>query len=211
MSSARRKLPPKPPIVNVGCGCRRPKLSNMFSPRPKSKFSNYHEPHVTHSSSSSGEGCGLSFNGDGNSSSANSTATLSPMSHLSQPPCAHLNDPIISFRKQIPCGCGGTTLMGIANTIISSSRSWRICQSVAVVKDSDDPYLDFQHSMLQMIIEKEIYSKDDLWELLNCFLSLNSPYHHQIIIRAFMEIWTEVFAAEPKSPDFQGLARANVS
>ncbi|KAF9661738.1 hypothetical protein SADUNF_Sadunf19G0099800 [Salix dunnii] len=28
--------------------------------------------------------------------------------------------------------------------------------SVAVEKDSDDPYLDFRHSMLQMILEKQI-------------------------------------------------------
>ena len=47
--------------------------------------------------------------------------------------------------------------------------------SVAVEKDSDDPYLDFRHSMLQMILEKQIYSKDDLRQLLDCFLQLNSP------------------------------------
>ncbi|KAJ6698391.1 TRANSCRIPTION REPRESSOR OFP6-LIKE [Salix purpurea] len=37
-------------------------------------------------------------------------------------------------------------------------------ESVAVEKDSDDPYLDFRHSMLQMILEKQIYSKDDLMQ-----------------------------------------------
>nr|GMD87124.1 transcription repressor OFP6-like [Ipomoea batatas] len=58
-------------------------------------------------------------------------------------------------------------------------------ESVAVEKDSDDPYLDFRHSMLQMILEKNIYSKDDLKELLNCFLQLNSPYYHGVIVRAF--------------------------
>ncbi|KAE8692522.1 Alpha/beta-Hydrolases superfamily protein isoform 1 [Hibiscus syriacus] len=65
---------------------------------------------------------------------------------------------------------------------------------MAVDKDSDDPYLDFRHSMLQMILEKEIYSKDDLRELLNCFLQLNSPYYHGVIIRAFTEIWNGVFS-----------------
>uniref|UniRef100_A0A7N0VNE2 Transcription repressor n=1 Tax=Kalanchoe fedtschenkoi TaxID=63787 RepID=A0A7N0VNE2_KALFE len=43
-------------------------------------------------------------------------------------------------------------------------------------------------SILQMILENEIYSKDDLRELLNCFLQLNEPYYHGIIIRAFTEI-----------------------
>jgi uncharacterized protein (TIGR01568 family) len=65
-------------------------------------------------------------------------------------------------------------------------------ESVAVEKDSDDPYLDFRHSMLQMILEKQIYSKDDLRQLLDCFLQLNSPYYHGIIVRAFTEIWNGV-------------------
>ncbi|MCD7462726.1 hypothetical protein HAX54_049261 [Datura stramonium] len=65
----------------------------------------------------------------------------------------------------------------------------KIVGSVAVVKDSDDPFGDFRQSMLQMITEKEIYSYDDLNELLNCFLQLNSPSHHEIIVQAFMEIW----------------------
>ncbi|KAH7554146.1 hypothetical protein JRO89_XS12G0120100 [Xanthoceras sorbifolium] len=52
------------------------------------------------------------------------------------------------------------------------------------------------HSMLQMILENEIYSKEDLKELLNCFLQLNSPYHHEIIVRAFTEIWNGVFSVK---------------
>ncbi|CAA0822525.1 Transcription repressor OFP6 [Striga hermonthica] len=60
---------------------------------------------------------------------------------------------------------------------------------VAVEKDSDDPYLDFRRSMLQMILEREIYSRDELKELLDCFLRLNDPYYHGIIVRAFTEIW----------------------
>ncbi|KAJ7976192.1 Transcription repressor OFP6 [Quillaja saponaria] len=70
------------------------------------------------------------------------------------------------------------------------------CESVAVEKDSDDPYLDFRHSMLQMILENQIYCKDDLRDLLNCFLQLNSPYHHGIIVRAFTEIWNGVFSVK---------------
>ncbi|XP_019239959.1 PREDICTED: transcription repressor OFP6-like [Nicotiana attenuata] len=70
-------------------------------------------------------------------------------------------------------------------------------KSVAVEKDSDDPYVDFRQSMLQMILEKEIYSKDELRELLNCFLQLNSPYYHGVIVRAFTEIWHSVFSLKP--------------
>ncbi|KAL9674737.1 hypothetical protein QQ045_002936 [Rhodiola kirilowii] len=64
--------------------------------------------------------------------------------------------------------------------------------SVAVEKHSDDPYSDFKDSMLQMILEKEIYSKEDLQKLLSCFLNLNSPGHHEVIIRAFMEILSNI-------------------
>nr|GMD70921.1 transcription repressor OFP6-like [Ipomoea batatas] len=48
-----------------------------------------------------------------------------------------------------------------------------------------------------MILEKNIYSKDDLKELLNCFLQLNSPYYHSVIVRAFTEIWNGVFSVKP--------------
>ncbi|KAK1287797.1 hypothetical protein QJS10_CPB19g00446 [Acorus calamus] len=46
-----------------------------------------------------------------------------------------------------------------------------------------------------MIVEKEIYSFEELRELLDCFLSLNSPYHHELIVTAFMEIWNGVFVS----------------
>ncbi|GFQ02941.1 transcription repressor ofp6 [Phtheirospermum japonicum] len=77
--------------------------------------------------------------------------------------------------------------------------------SVAVEKDSDDPYLDFRQSMLQMILEKEIYAKDDLKELLNCFLQLNAPYYHGTIVRAFTEIWNGVYSGRAGSPNMHGM------
>ncbi|RZB86204.1 Transcription repressor OFP6 [Glycine soja] len=77
-------------------------------------------------------------------------------------------------------------------------------RGVAVEKDSDDPYLDFRHSMLQMILENEIYSKEDLRELLNCFLQLNSPDHHGVIVRAFTEIWNGVFSVRRRSGSSTG-------
>lgn len=67
--------------------------------------------------------------------------------------------------------------------------------SVAVVKQSDDPLSDFRQSMLQMIVENGIVAGEDLREMLRRFLSLNAPHHHDIILRAFGEIWDDVFAA----------------
>ncbi|KAJ1693557.1 hypothetical protein LUZ63_010255 [Rhynchospora breviuscula] len=76
-------------------------------------------------------------------------------------------------------------------------------ESVVVVKESEDPLGDFRRSMLQMIVEKEIVDKEDLSELLRQFLALNSPQHHHLILRAFAEIWEEIFMGyDQKSPEF---------
>ncbi|OEL38305.1 hypothetical protein BAE44_0000674 [Dichanthelium oligosanthes] len=80
--------------------------------------------------------------------------------------------------------------------------SGRVEESVAVVKESADPLSDFRRSMLQMIVEKEIVGGSELRELLHRFLSLNSPHHHHVILRAFAEIWEEVFAGYERTPDF---------
>ncbi|XP_038982604.1 transcription repressor OFP7-like [Phoenix dactylifera] len=77
----------------------------------------------------------------------------------------------------------------------------RIEESVAVVKESADPLGDFRGSMLQMIVEKEIVDGEELRELLLRFLSLNSPRHHDLILRAFAEIWDEVFSGYEDTPD----------
>ncbi|KVI08338.1 transcription repressor OFP6 [Cynara cardunculus var. scolymus] len=89
------------------------------------------------------------------------------------------------------------TTATLSPTPVKSSKAvqgfgWIGGNSLAVEKDSSDPYVDFKESMLQMIMEKEIYGKDDLRELLNCFLQLNSPYYHGIIVRAFTEIWSSL-------------------
>lgn len=65
--------------------------------------------------------------------------------------------------------------------------------SFAVVKRSRDPYSDFRTSMVEMIIEKQIFSGEDLENLLQCFLSLNSYHHHKVIIRVFTDIWEALF------------------
>jgi uncharacterized protein (TIGR01568 family) len=85
--------------------------------------------------------------------------------------------------------------------------SGRVEESVAVVKESADPLGDFRRSMLQMIVEKEIVGGAELRELLHRFLSLNSPRHHHLILRAFAEIWEEVFAGHDRAPDFLASSR----
>ncbi|MED6210647.1 hypothetical protein PIB30_066176 [Stylosanthes scabra] len=79
-----------------------------------------------------------------------------------------------------------------SNNLIISKRS-PLMDTLAVEKDSSDPYHDFRHSMLQMIFEKEIESKDDLQDLLQCFLRLNASHYHHIIVKAFSQICEEAF------------------
>ncbi|KAF5747102.1 putative Ovate family protein 8 [Tripterygium wilfordii] len=70
----------------------------------------------------------------------------------------------------------------------------KVKDSVAVVKKSMDPYEDFKMSMLEMILEKQMFEDNDLEQLLQCFLSLNSRQYHVVIVEAFTEIWKALFA-----------------
>ncbi|XP_057469519.1 transcription repressor OFP7-like [Actinidia eriantha] len=84
--------------------------------------------------------------------------------------------PLSVFRRLIPCAVDG-----------------KVKESFAVVKRSKDPYEDFKRSMLEMILEKQMFDVMDLEQLLQCFLSLNSRHHHEAIVRAFAEIWEVLF------------------
>jgi len=61
--------------------------------------------------------------------------------------------------------------------------------SFAVVKCSLDPQQDFRDSMIEMIKEKEISQPEEMEELLACYLSLNPNEYHDIIIKAFRQVW----------------------
>ncbi|KVI01265.1 transcription repressor OFP8-like [Cynara cardunculus var. scolymus] len=59
----------------------------------------------------------------------------------------------------------------------------------AVAKESKDPHEDFRSSMVDMIVEKGIFGVEELENLVECFLSLNSEEHHKVIFEVFAEIW----------------------
>ncbi|XP_004501129.1 uncharacterized protein [Cicer arietinum] len=82
---------------------------------------------------------------------------------------------------------------------VKSSMEEKVKESFAVVKKSKDPYEDFKKSMVEMIAEMEIYETEDLEQLLQCFLALNCRNYHGVIVRAFMEIWKQMFVWNPKS------------
>ncbi|KAL4572217.1 hypothetical protein LXL04_018987 [Taraxacum kok-saghyz] len=67
--------------------------------------------------------------------------------------------------------------------------------SFAVVKKSRNPHEDFRVSMVEMIVEKQIFGAEDLEDLLECFISLNSEEHHKVIFEVFTEIWEALFLA----------------
>ncbi|KAF4347173.1 hypothetical protein G4B88_008820 [Cannabis sativa] len=69
----------------------------------------------------------------------------------------------------------------------------RVKDSFAVVKKSSDPHHDFRTSMVEMIVEKQIFGAKDLEQLLQCFLSLNSDHHHRVIVEVFTEILEALF------------------
>lgn len=178
MSGNRRKIRLASAAVSIGCGCRRPKLSDIFRPKSKPQTpDNYpKKPNLYDSSSSNPWYRAAHYSPAADDESTTATAataatTLSPTIDGSS--SLYASDPEHDF----PRNFGGGT--------------------VAVEKDSDDPYLDFRRSMIHMILEREIYSKDELKELLNCFLQLNSTHHHGIIIRAFTEIWNGIFCLRP--------------
>ncbi|KAL0730249.1 hypothetical protein Bca4012_026342 [Brassica carinata] len=79
-----------------------------------------------------------------------------------------------------------------------SSRSFSsdssMAESFAVVKKSHDPYKDFRTSMVEMIVERQIFAAAELQQLLQCFLSLNSLQHHSVIIQVFLEIYGTLFS-----------------
>ncbi|KAG9149101.1 hypothetical protein Leryth_010694 [Lithospermum erythrorhizon] len=96
----------------------------------------------------------------------------------------------------------------LSNKIETSST---ICDAIVVSKYSKDPYQDFQQSMLQMIFENEIHGEDELQELVKCYIQLNSPCHHQTIIKAFKKIWNNVISKSTSSSSFEGHSQKSLS
>ncbi|XP_039036574.1 transcription repressor OFP8-like [Hibiscus syriacus] len=76
---------------------------------------------------------------------------------------------------------------------VDNDNESKVKDSFAVVKRSSNPYNDFRTSMVEMIVERQMFGAEDLEQLLQCFLSLNSHHHHRIIIEVFTQIWETLF------------------
>ncbi|XP_076910902.1 uncharacterized protein LOC143568701 [Bidens hawaiensis] len=88
---------------------------------------------------------------------------------------------------------GSPTRLSVFKKLMSCKVEGKVKESFAVVKKLEKPYEDFKTSMMEMIVENQMYEESDLKQLLECFLSLNSWYHHGVIMQAFSEIWNTVF------------------
>ncbi|KAJ9147102.1 hypothetical protein P3X46_029304 [Hevea brasiliensis] len=89
--------------------------------------------------------------------------------------------------------------------LIPCAVEGKVRESFAVVKKSEDPHEDFKKSMMEMILEKQMFEVNDLEKLLQCFLSLNSRHYHGVIVEAFSEIWEDLFC---ESSNTYGVSRA---
>lgn len=95
------------------------------------------------------------------------------------------------------CGCGSTVLPSshshytpgppVSPTVLRSPCP-KIDESVAMAKESNNPFEDYKKSMNQMIEERYIETEDDLKELLRCFLDINPSPQHNLIVRAFVDV-----------------------
>eukprot|EP00268_Persea_americana_P006633 TRINITY_DN1238_c0_g1_i2.p1 TRINITY_DN1238_c0_g1~~TRINITY_DN1238_c0_g1_i2.p1 ORF type:complete len:199 (+),score=25.98 TRINITY_DN1238_c0_g1_i2:111-707(+) len=180
-------------LFSLGCGCRDSKsvsvsasisdtLQNSRNPKPNVPIDPLFSSETRSSSCEDKDNCSLY-----SASSSSFSGLLRQLSELEQS--------VLEHRSQIP-----------ADTPLharSRSEGGRVGESVAVVKDSDDPLTDFRRSMLQMIVEKEIVGAEELKELLGRFLALNEKEHHEVIVRAFEEIWSELFSGYyDNAPEF---------
>ncbi|WOL00381.1 hypothetical protein Cni_G09094 [Canna indica] len=180
MSTQRSKLAAQSPAaVDVGCSCRRPKLPSFFSPSPKPNHPgppSLRSPSTTTWESSRASVATANSSSSSSSSSRNGNYTSSLSPELYPPETATSN-----------------------HSAASGARKGALEGSVAVAIESSDPYVDFRDSMLQMVVEMEIYAWEDLCDLLHRFLTLNAPRYHHVIFRAFSRVYRVLFSASGSS------------
>lgn len=70
-------------------------------------------------------------------------------------------------------------------------------ESFAVVKNSMDPQVDFRNSMIEMILEIKMARREEFESLLDCYLALNAEEYHDMIFKAFKQVW---FVLYPDAP-----------
>ncbi|RLN24010.1 plant-specific domain TIGR01568 family protein [Panicum miliaceum] len=212
----------QPPVVDVGCNCRCPRLFSVFSSSSSSLFRGGGKPKSPNASSTSTTTAFTATTAGGRSgTTATSTdssswgpASFVATNSLYDDPVPVVAPPQLQEREQQEArrrrrqqqqqrrrrrrAAAAPARHGAEDDDEYGRRVAR--ESVAVAVDSAEPYEDFRESMVQMVVEKEIYAWDDLNDLLHQFLSLNSPRHHPLILHAFADLWTRNGLFCPPSP-----------
>ncbi|KAJ1378817.1 Ovate protein family, C-terminal [Sesbania bispinosa] len=98
-----------------------------------------------------------------------------------------INSPKLASRKIQACA-----RRSVSSSANKASKNAGFPDGFAVVKSSFDPQSDFRESMVEMIVENNIRASKDLEDLLACYLSLNSSEYHDIIVKAFEQIWYDM-------------------
>lgn len=164
MSSNKKNLIRTFFTSNGSCGCAKTKAIEVHEPKPTQKPKNFIKQRITDPSS---KGSSTTTSGEG----YGAVCSIDDSDDFST-----------------------TTFSDISTANnYSAPKQSPLMNTVAVEKDSEDPYHDFKHSMLQMIFENEIDSEDDLQDLLRCFLHLNSSCYHGVIVKVFNDICHEAF------------------
>ncbi|XP_074584091.1 uncharacterized protein LOC141840096 [Curcuma longa] len=189
-SHSQRKIHLRHPVVvDVGCNCRRSRLASLlFSSSSSSSSASYPSSSKTKMKSTE-----LSTTTTTTTTTARSASSWDPSfsSSHEETPSPQLPPPHPAQQQQ--------QRRNRRRRPKSKEEGRAARESVAVVKETSEPYYEFKESMVQMIVEKEMYGWDDLNDLLHRFLSLNSPRHHHLILRAFADLWRgSVFS--PPSP-----------
>ncbi|KAK4274909.1 hypothetical protein QN277_018070 [Acacia crassicarpa] len=103
-----------------------------------------------------------------------------------------VNSAKLASRKVQACARRSVSSSSSSSSACKVSRKSGFPEGFAVVKSSIDPQRDFKESMVEMIREKNIWSSEDLEDLLACYLSLNSREYHELIIKAFEQTWFDL-------------------
>jgi len=98
-----------------------------------------------------------------------------------------INSPKLASRKIQACA-----RRSVSSSASRAARGTDFPDGFAVVKSSFDPQSDFRESMVEMIVENNIRASKDLEDLLACYLSLNSSEYHDLIVKAFEQIWFDL-------------------
>lgn len=202
----------QPPVVDVGCNCRRPKLlSSIFSLPFRGRGGKPKSPNASSTSTTTAFTATTLGGRSGTTATSADSASWGPASftnnslyegpaaarHRGQEPEQETRRRRRQRRRRRRAAWDGDA----GHEEQESAAYGRVVrESVPVAVESAEPYEDFRESMVQMVVEKEIYAWDDLNDLLTQFLTLNSPRHHPLILHAFADLWTRNGLFSPPSP-----------